>query len=52
LRASVLAGVQGLAKDSRRKLLNDALIFLSAHDAGAVLLQLRPEVRVLFYEQV
>jgi predicted nucleic acid-binding protein len=66
LEASVLAGIlartQGLPKEDRRKLLNDALIFLSAQQAGAVLLsrnvkdmdlllQLRSGVQVLFYEQ-
>lgn len=66
LEASVLAGVlartQHLGKDARRKLLNDALVFLGAAEAGAVLisrnakdidllLQLRPGVRVLLYDQ-
>jgi predicted nucleic acid-binding protein len=66
LEASVLAGIlartQGLPKEARRKLLNDALIFLSAHEVGAVLvsrnvkdmdllLQLRPEGQVLLYDQ-
>jgi predicted nucleic acid-binding protein len=65
LEASVLTGIlartQGLRKDNRRKLLNDALIFLSAAEVDAVLvsrnvkdmdllLQLRPGVRVLLYE--
>ncbi len=64
--ASVLAGVlartQGLPKEARRKLLNDALIFLSARETGAVLvsrnmkdmdllLQLRPDGQVLLYDQ-
>jgi predicted nucleic acid-binding protein len=67
LEASVLAGIlartQGFPKHDRRKLLNDALIFLSAHEADAVLvsrnvrdidllLQIRPDVRVLLYDQV
>jgi len=66
LEASILSGVlartQHLGKDARRKLLNDALVFLSANEAGAVLvsrnvkdidllLQLRPGVRVLLYDQ-
>ncbi len=66
LEATVLAGMlartQGFAKDDRRRLLNDALIFLSAHESGAVLvsrnirdmdllLQLRPDVRVLLYDR-
>jgi predicted nucleic acid-binding protein len=66
LEASVLTGIlartQGFAKDDRRKLLNDALIFLSAHETDAVLvsrnvkdmdllLQLRPEAQVLLYDQ-
>ncbi len=65
LEASLLAGIlgrtQGLPKADRRKLLNDALIFLSAGEADAVLvsrnvrdidllLQLKPNVRVLLYE--
>jgi predicted nucleic acid-binding protein len=66
LEASVLAGVlartQHPGKEARRKLLNDALVFLSADEAGAVLvsrnakdvdllLQVRPDVRVLLYDQ-
>jgi predicted nucleic acid-binding protein len=66
LEASVLAGIlartQRFPKEDRRKLLNDALIFLSAHEAGAVLvsrnlkdmdllLRLRPDVPVLLYDQ-
>jgi hypothetical protein len=58
-----LARTQGFPKHDRRKLLNDALIFLSAHEADAVLvsrnvrdidllLQIRPDVRVLLYDQV
>lgn len=67
LEASLLAGIlartQHLLKDGRRKLLNDALVFLSAGETGTVLvsrnskdmdllLQLRPDVRVLLYDQV
>jgi predicted nucleic acid-binding protein len=67
LEASILAGLlartQSFSKEGRRKLLNDALLFLSAHQAGAVLvsrnvrdmdllLQLRPEVAVLLYDQI
>jgi predicted nucleic acid-binding protein len=66
LEASVMAGIlartQHLAKESRRKLLNDALVFVSAGEAGAVLvsrnakdmdllLQLSPDVSVLLYDQ-
>lgn len=66
LEGSVLAGLlartQTLPKDARRKLLNDALIFLSAEETGAVLvsrnvrdldllLQLKPTVSVLLYDQ-
>jgi predicted nucleic acid-binding protein len=66
LEASVLAGIlartQGFPRADRRKLLNDALILLSAHEAGAVLvsrnvrdmdllMQLRPGVQVLLYDQ-
>ncbi len=67
LEASVLTGIlartQNFQKGDRRKLLNDALIFLSADEADAVLvsrnvkdmdllLQLRPNVRVLLYDQI
>jgi predicted nucleic acid-binding protein len=66
LEASVICGIlartQHLQKEGRRKLLNDALVFLSAGEAGAVLvsrnsrdmdllLQFRPEVKVLLYDQ-
>jgi predicted nucleic acid-binding protein len=66
LEASLLAGIlartQGLPRADRRKLLNDALIFLGAAEAGAVLvsrnirdmdllLQIKPEVAVLLYDQ-
>lgn len=65
LEASLLAGIlartQGLPRPDRRKLLNDALIFLSAEEQQAVLvsrnvrdfdllLQLRPDVQVLLYD--
>lgn len=66
LEASVMAGIlartQTLPKDSRRKLLNDALVFLTAAEAQAVLisrnsndmdllLRLRPDVQVLLYDR-
>jgi predicted nucleic acid-binding protein len=66
LEASLLAGLlartQGLGKEQRRKLLNDALVFLSAAESGAVLvsrnvkdvdllLQFRPDVGVLLYDR-
>ena len=66
LEASALTGIlartRHLPKDSRRKLLNDALMFLSAGEAGAVLvsrnskdmdllLRFRPDVQVLLYDQ-
>lgn len=60
--SGILARTQYLPKESRRKLLNDALVFLTAGEAGAVLvsrnardtdllLQLRPAVSVLLYDQ-
>ena len=60
--AGILARIQGFPQPARRKLLNDALIFLSAAEADAVLvsrnikdmdllLQLKPDVRVLLYDQ-
>lgn len=64
--ASVLTGIlartQGLPKQDRRKLLNDALILLTAAEAGAtlisrnisdldLLLQLKPDVPVLLYDR-
>jgi len=60
--AGTLARTQGLPPQDRRKLLNDALIFLSAGNSDAVLvsrnardidllLRFRPEVRVLLYDQ-
>jgi len=62
LMAGILARTQGLPKPDRRKLLNDALIFLSAAEAGAtlvsrnvrdmdLLLQLKPQVQVLLYDR-
>ncbi len=62
LMAGILAHTQHLSKDSRRKLLNDALVFLTAGEAQAVLvsrngkdldllLRLRPDVSVLVYDQ-
>lgn len=59
--AGILARTQGLARDDRRKLLNDALILLTAAEAQAVLvsrnlkdmdllLRLRPDVQVLLYD--
>ena len=59
--AGVLARTQHYSKDGRRKLLNDALLLLSADEAGAVLvsrnirdmdllLQLKPDARVVLYE--
>jgi predicted nucleic acid-binding protein len=67
LEASVITGVlartQRLPRESRRKLLNNALIFLSAAEAGAVLvsgnskdmdllLQIKPEAPFLLYNQL
>jgi predicted nucleic acid-binding protein len=59
--AGVLARTQHLPKDSRRKLLNDALVFLTAAESQAVLvsrngkdvdllLRLRPDVPVFLYD--
>lgn len=61
LMAGTLARIQGYAKEQRRKLLHDAILFLAAGEAGAVLisrnlqdmdllLQLRPSGRVLLYD--
>ena len=61
LMAGTLARTQGYAKEQRRQLLHDAILFLAAGEAGAVLLsrnlrdmdlllQLRPGARVLLYE--
>lgn len=58
----VLARIQGLAGADRRKLLNDALIFLGAAEAGAVLvsrnradfdllLRFRPDIGVWLYDR-
>ena len=60
--AGILARTQQLSKESRRKLLNDALVFLTAGEAQAVLvsrnskdidllLRFRPDVQVLAYDQ-
>jgi len=66
LEAAVLAGIlartQGIAKEHRRKLLNDALMFLMAAEVDAVLvsrnahdvdllLQMKPDARVLLYDR-
>jgi predicted nucleic acid-binding protein len=61
LMSGILARTQGLPKEDRRKLLNDALIFLCAGETGAVLvsankkdidllLRLKPAVQVLLYD--
>jgi len=61
LMAGTLARTQGYAREQRRKLLHDAILFLAAQEAGAalvsrnlrdmdLLLQLRPSARVLLYE--
>ncbi len=60
--SGVLARTQGLPAADRRKLLNDALIFMSAGEVGAVLvsrnkadldllLRFRPDIRVWLYDQ-
>jgi hypothetical protein len=60
--AGILARTQGLPKADRRKFLNDALMFLMAAQADAVLvsrnchdldllLQIKPDVGVLLYER-
>jgi predicted nucleic acid-binding protein len=60
--AGALARTQHLHKDGRRKLLNDALLFLAAEETGSVLvsrnvrdmdllLQLRPQGEVSLYER-
>lgn len=60
--AGILARTQGYPKDARRDLLLDALIFLTAREAGAVLvsrnvrhmdllLRFRPDTQVLLYER-
>ena len=59
--AGTLARTQGYPKEHRRKLLHDAILLLTAHEAGAalatrnvkdmdLLLQLKPEAKVLLYE--
>jgi predicted nucleic acid-binding protein len=60
--AGILARTQGVTKPDRRRTLNDALLFLMAEEAGAVLLsrnvrdfdlllQVKPGVHVLLYER-
>ena len=60
--AGILARTQAIAKQDRRKFLNDTLLFLQAADAGAVmisrnsrdldlLLQMKPRVAVLLYDR-
>lgn len=60
--AGIVARVQAHPPDERRRLVNDALILLSAAETGAVLisrnvrdvdrlLQLRPDARVLLYDR-
>jgi hypothetical protein len=62
LLAGILARTQGIAKEDRRKFLSDALMFLMAADANAVLisrnahdfdllLQMKPNVEVLLYDR-
>lgn len=59
--AGTLARTQDYAKDQRRRLLHDALLFLTARESGAVLatrnvrdvdllLQVKPQANVLFYD--
>lgn len=59
--SGTLARLQGIAKDQRRRILNDALLFASARKYGCVVLtsnladfdllqQLDPSGRVLFYK--
>lgn len=61
--AGILTRTQGVAKADRRKLLNDALIVMSARESGAVLisrnrkdidllLRFRPDARVVLYDRV
>src|SRR5262249_18472711 len=60
--AGILARIQAIPKQDRRKFLNDTLLFLQAADAGAVmisrsswdlvwLLQMKPQVAVLLYDR-
>ena len=60
--AGILARVQGDARENRRAVLNDALLLLTAFEAGAVLisrnirhmdllLRFRPDARVLLYDR-
>jgi hypothetical protein len=61
--AGILARTQGIPRSERHKLQTDALLFLMAEEAGAVLLsrnvrdfdlllQMKPGVQVLLYERV
>lgn len=61
--SGILSRIQGIPRADRRKLLNDALLFLAADDAGAVLLtrnlrdfdlllQIKPSASVLFYDRI
>ncbi len=63
LMSGILARTQGLPKEDRRKMLNDALIFLCAGETGAVLvsankkdidllLRLKPTVQVVLYDKI
>jgi predicted nucleic acid-binding protein len=60
--AGILARTQGVAKEARRKFLNDTLLFLMAAESGTILisrnsrdidllLQMRPGVGVLLYQK-
>jgi hypothetical protein len=62
VRAGILARIQAIPKQERRKFLNDTLLFLQAADTGSVmvsrnsrdldlLLQLKPQTRVLLYDK-
>jgi predicted nucleic acid-binding protein len=62
LLAGILARTQGLPRERRRELLNDALMFLTAAEAGAalvsrnilhmdLLLRFRPDTQVLLYDR-
>jgi predicted nucleic acid-binding protein len=60
--AGILARIQGYARESRRGILNDALLLLTALEAGAtlisrnvrhmdLLLRFRPDAQVLLYDR-
>jgi predicted nucleic acid-binding protein len=60
--AGILARIQGYQRESRREVLNDALMLLTAMEAGAtlvsrnvrhmdLLLRFRPEAQVLLYDR-